>query len=106
MVVAYGLFDLHLPGVRSLKEKRMIVRSLKARIRNDFEVSSAEVGDNDLLQRAQLGVAAVGPDQPALDALLQRILEFVESNLDGELLSSFMCSFQFSVFSLPFLAES
>jgi len=86
MVIAYAVFDLHLPGCRGLKEKRMIVRSLKSRIRNDFEVSAAEVGEQELLQRAQLGVAAVGPDQEPLDALLQRILSFVEDNLDGELL--------------------
>jgi uncharacterized protein YlxP (DUF503 family) len=87
MVLAYAVFDLHLPGCRGLKEKRMIVRSLKARIRRDFEVSAAEVGSQDLLQRAELGVAAVGPDQAPLDALLQNILSFVEQNLDGELLS-------------------
>jgi uncharacterized protein len=86
MVIAYAIFDLHLPGCRGLKEKRMIVRSLKTRIRAQFEVSSAEVGDQDLLQRARLGIAAVGPDQVPLDALLQRILTFVEDNLDGELL--------------------
>lgn len=86
MVLAYAVFDLHLPGCRGLKEKRMIVRSLKARIRNQFEVSAAEVGSQDLLQRAELGVAAVGPDQQPLDALLQNILSFVEQNLDGELL--------------------
>ncbi len=87
MVIAYALFDLHLPGCRGLKEKRMIVKSLKSRIRNQFEVSAAEVGGQELLQRAQLGVAAVGPDQQPLDALLQEILRFVESNLDGELLN-------------------
>jgi uncharacterized protein YlxP (DUF503 family) len=87
MVLAYAIFDLHLPGCRSLKEKRMIVRSLKARIRNEFEVSAAEVGAQDLLERAELGVAAVGPDQVPLDALLQKILGFVENNLDGELLN-------------------
>jgi uncharacterized protein len=87
MVLAYAVFDLHLPGCRSLKEKRMIVRSLKARVRNEFEVSSAEVGSQDLLERAQLAVAAVGPDQVPLDALLQKILSFVEDNLDGELLN-------------------
>lgn len=87
MVLAYAVFDLHLPGCRGLKEKRMIVKSLKARIRNEFEVSSAEVGDQDLLQRAQLGVAVVGPDQQPLDALLQRILSFVEGNLDGDVLN-------------------
>jgi len=87
MVIAYAVFDLHLPGCRGLKEKRMIVRSIKSRIRNQFEVSAAEVGDQDLLQRAQLGVAVVGPDQEPLDALLQKILGFVESNLDGQILN-------------------
>jgi hypothetical protein len=87
MVLAYAVFDIHLPGCRGLKEKRMVVKSLKTRVRNEFGVSAAEVGDQDLLQRAQLGVAAVGPDQPPLDALLQHILRFVEENLDGELLA-------------------
>ena len=86
MVIAYALFDLYLPGCRGLKEKRMIVKSLKSRIRNEFEISAAEVGDQDLLQRSQLGVAVVGPDQVPLDALLQNVLGFVEANLDGELL--------------------
>jgi uncharacterized protein len=86
MVLAYAVFDLHLPGCRGLKEKRMIVKSLKARIRNEFEISAAEVGAHDLLQRAEIGVAAIGPDQAPLDALLQGVLRFVEGNLDGEIL--------------------
>jgi len=86
MVIAYAVFDLHLPGCRGLKEKRMIVKSLKTRIRNDFEVSASEVDSQDLLQRARIGVAAVGPEQPPLDALLQHVLRFVEENLDGEIL--------------------
>ena len=87
MVLAYAVFDLHLPGCRSLKEKRMIVRSLKARLRNEFEISAAEVGAQDLLARAELAVAAVGPDQVPIDQLLQNVLSFVEGNLDGELLN-------------------
>lgn len=86
MVIAYAVFDVHLPGCRGLKEKRMIVRSLKSRLRNEFEVSAAEVGAQDLLQRSQIGVAVVGPDQAPLDSLLQRVHGFVEANLDGELL--------------------
>jgi uncharacterized protein YlxP (DUF503 family) len=86
MVIAYAVFDIHLPGCRGLKEKRMVVKSLKSRIRNEFDVSAAEVGSQDLLQRAQLGVAVVGADQAPLDALLQHVLRFVEENLDGELL--------------------
>jgi len=86
MVIAYAVFDLHLPGCRGLKEKRMIVQSLKTRIRREFQVSAAEVADQDLLQRARLGVAAVGGEQPPLDALLQHVLRFVEENLDGQVL--------------------
>jgi len=86
MVIAYAVFDLHLPGCRGLKEKRMIVKSLKTRIRNDFEISASEVEGQDLLQRARIGVAVVGPEQAPLDALLQHVLRFVEENLDGEIL--------------------
>ncbi len=87
MVIAYALFDLHFPGSRGLKEKRMALRSLKSRLRNEFEVSVAEVDGQDLTQRGALAVAVVGPDQAPLDALLQRVLSFVESNFDGEILN-------------------
>ncbi len=86
MVLAYAIFDIHLPGCRSLKEKRMVVKSLKSRIRHEFEISAAEVGGQDLLQRCELGVGAVGPDQAPLDALLQGVLRFVEANLEGDIL--------------------
>ena len=84
MVIAYAVFDLHLPGCRGLKEKRMIVKSLKSRIRNEFEVSAAEVGDNDLLQRAQIGRGRCRdrtsrPWTPCS----RRSSSFVERNLDG-----------------------
>ena len=86
MVLAYSVFDLNLPGCRGLKEKRMVLRSLKSRIRNKFEVSVAETDHQDRHQRAQISVAVVGPDQPPLDAILQEILSFVESNFDGPIL--------------------
>ncbi len=50
---------LELPGVVSLKEKRRILKSLIARLRNSFNVSVAEVDDNDVLRRATLGAAVV-----------------------------------------------
>ena len=86
MVLAYAVYDLNLPGCRGLKDKRMVLRSLKSRIRNKFEVSVAETGHQDRHQRAELAVAVVGPDQVPLDALLQEILSFVEMNFDGPIL--------------------
>ncbi len=79
MVVAVAVFDFHLPHCRGLKEKRAFLRPLKARLRGDFEISAAEVAHQDLLQRAALGVAAVGPDRSALEPLLSKVGAFVES---------------------------
>jgi uncharacterized protein YlxP (DUF503 family) len=87
LVIAYSVFDLNLPGCRGLKDKRMVLRSLKSRIRNRFEVSVAETNHQDRHQRAELSVAVIGPDQPPLDALLQEILGFVETNFDGPILN-------------------
>ncbi len=78
MVVAITVFDFHLPSCRGLKEKRSFLRPLKTRLRGDFEISAAEVAHQDLLQRATLGIAAVGPDAEALEPLLQRIRRFIE----------------------------
>ncbi len=84
MVVAIALFEFHLPQSRGLKEKRAFVRPLKTRLRNDFSVSAAEVAHQDLLQRAAIGVAAVGPDRAALEPLLQRVVGFVERTAEDE----------------------
>jgi uncharacterized protein YlxP (DUF503 family) len=82
MVVALAVFDIHLPGCRGLKEKRAFLRPLKARLRGEFEISAAEVALQDLLQRAVIGVAAVGPDREALEPLLQKVLGFVEGYVE------------------------
>ncbi|MBK9088654.1 MAG: DUF503 domain-containing protein [Holophagales bacterium] len=78
MVVALAVFDFHLPSCRGLKEKRAFLRPLKARLRTGFEISAAEVAHQDLLQRAAVGVVAVGPDRSALEPLLSRVVEYVE----------------------------
>jgi uncharacterized protein len=78
VVVALAVFDFHIPHCRGLKEKRAFLRPLKARLRGEFEISAAEVAHQDLLQRAVLGVAAVGSDREALEPLLQKVLGFVE----------------------------
>ena len=78
MVVAVAIYEFHLPGCRGLKEKRSFLRPLKTRLRGDFEISAAEVAHQDLLQRAALGVAAVGPDREGLEPLLQKVLSYVE----------------------------
>ncbi len=61
-----------------MKDKRRIVKSLLARVRNDFNVSVAEVGRNDAWQHAVLGVACVSNDQGYVHRLLTKVVRSIE----------------------------
>ena len=60
--VAVGTVELHLPGVGSLKDKRHVLKGVKEKVRQRFEVSVAEVNHQDTWQRATLAVAYVSGD--------------------------------------------
>ncbi len=69
---------LHIPHARSLKEKRMVIRSLKERMRHKFNISVAETGQQDKWQVATLGIAMVGNDNRRIHAALQNVITFME----------------------------
>ena len=73
MVVGVMWWELSLPGVSSLKEKRMVVRSLKDRIHHRFKVSVAETDHQDVWTRAQLAVAIVSNDGKHADEVLDQV---------------------------------
>ena len=85
MTVGILRIELLVPGVGSLKEKRQIVRSLKDRIRNSFNVSVAEVGYQDKWQRATLGCASVGTDSAYVRGALDQVVAFVRREPGVEL---------------------
>ena len=78
MVVGVLRLELLLPENHSLKGKRSVLRAIKARVRDKFNVSIAECDDHDLWQRATLGVSQVGADQPHVDSCLREVVKFVE----------------------------
>jgi uncharacterized protein YlxP (DUF503 family) len=85
---AVGLLtiELYVPGITSLKEKRGVVKPLLARLRKEFNVSAAEIEDNDQLGHAVLGVACVSPSADYAHGLLTRVAESVaEWRLDANL---------------------
>ena len=86
MVVAVERFDLRIPGARSLKEKRHVVKGLTAVLRQTFEVSVAEVDHQDLWQRATIAVAAVGPDQHHLRRVMQAVGKRVDAWTEVEVI--------------------
>ena len=81
MPIFVGLLvlDLYIPEANSLKEKRHVVRSLLKRLQNRFNVAVAEVGDNDVHRRAQIGVTAVSSSQAQIQRVLQAASRFVSS---------------------------
>jgi len=78
MVIGVCTIHLDLPGCHSLKEKRRIVKSVLARLGNDFNVSVAEVERNDAWQHAVLGVACVSNDQGYAHRLLTKVVRSIE----------------------------
>jgi uncharacterized protein YlxP (DUF503 family) len=74
--------ELHLPGVRSLKEKRRIVKSLQDRIHTRYRVSIAETRYHDLHQRAELGIATVAPSVGHLEDLVASVRELVQGRVE------------------------
>ena len=85
MIVGLLEIDLRIPGAQSLKEKRMLMRSLRDRLRNRFNVSVAEVEGGDALQHGVLGIAHVSNEQKFSNQVLSKIVNLVENERDLEL---------------------
>ena len=86
---AVGLLtvDLHIPGARSLKDKRRILASVKDRVRK-LNVSVAEIDHLDTHQRARLGVAAVALHRDHVDRVLDGVVTEIERRDPGLILAT------------------
>lgn len=79
MVIGVCRVTLHLPASHSLKDKRQVVRSLLARLRNRFDLAVAEVDDQDRWQVATVGLACVSSSAKVADEVLSQALEYIEN---------------------------
>ena len=78
---------LRLPENLSLKGKRQVVKSITSRVKNQFNVSVAEVDDNDLWQLATLGVSCVSNSKRHANEVLSKVVDFIaNSRFEAELL--------------------
>jgi len=82
MVVALLSIECHLPAARSLKDKRMVLQSVKGRLRN-LNVSVAEVEHQDLWQRAGIAVVTVAADEALAEKALNTVLDDIERHEPG-----------------------
>ena len=74
---------LHIPDSGSLKAKRHVIGGLLRRVRDEFKVSAAEVGERDRWQLAELAIACVSEDRDHTAQVLSTVLAYVERNSDG-----------------------
>ncbi len=77
MVVGICTVELFIAGSRSLKDKRQVLHSLKDRLRGKFNLSIAEVGSQDLWQKAVLGMACVANDGSYVNQVLEQALNVI-----------------------------
>jgi uncharacterized protein YlxP (DUF503 family) len=86
MIVGTVTIKLYAPWVHSLKEKRMIVKSIIAKTKNKFNVSIAEVNEQDKHQTIILGIACVADTVGLSDSIINNVITFVENNTEAETL--------------------
>jgi hypothetical protein len=80
MYVATAHITLHLFASESLKDKRQVIRSVLARARNQFEVSAAEVGRQDVWNLAELGIACVSGDSGHALEVVEHVIRSIEAS--------------------------
>ena len=90
MVAGLGIVTFRLHECRSLKAKRKIVKSIIGQLRSHFNVSVAEVGSNDIYQRAMIGFALVGNDRAVINSKIDKIFNLVEELNLAEIIGSEM----------------
>lgn len=83
MTVGIVTLEVHLPGLRSLKAKRKIVRGLVDRLHARFKVSVAETDFHDLHQRAEIGIAVVGNAPHEVERRMHDMREIVDSVMEA-----------------------
>ena len=78
MVIGVCKVTLLLHGNRSLKGKRRVLKSIMGKVKFRFNLTIAEVGCNDVWQRAEIGFAAIGNDRAFINSVIDTALSFIE----------------------------
>jgi uncharacterized protein YlxP (DUF503 family) len=90
MIVGTLILRLHLPASESLKDKRQVVKSLTKRFANEFGVAAAEVGELNVWQIAELGMASVANERAQVERVLDSVVRYIEDTRpDLEILDTY-----------------
>ncbi|MPN41358.1 hypothetical protein SDC9_188903 [bioreactor metagenome] len=83
MIIGAAEISLHANWVHSLKEKRMIVKSIMAKTKNKFNISIAEVENQDYHQSITIGIACVTNSSRLANSILQNVVNYIEENTEA-----------------------
>ncbi len=87
MLIGICKINLYFSNSHSLKDKRNILKSIKTRIRNHYNVSVSEIDNHDLWKNAILGIVCVGNDKKYLNKILNEIILFLEKQNESQLIN-------------------
>jgi len=90
MVVGLGIITFRLHDCRSLKGKRKVVKKIVNQLRNNFNASVAEVGSNDIYQRAEIGFALVGNNRMVVNSKIDKMINLADDLGLAEIIDSEM----------------
>jgi uncharacterized protein YlxP (DUF503 family) len=79
VVIGLLTLELNIPSAHSLKDKRRVLKSLQARLRNEFNISVAEVSEHDIWRNAVIAVVCVSNDSKYAHGLLNRVANWIEN---------------------------
>lgn len=86
MNILFMKVTLRASWVHSLKEKRMILRSVTQKLKNKFNISVCEVDDQDVHKIIVIGIAGICASAAQSDSMMENILSFIEFSTDAELI--------------------
>ncbi|MDQ7035102.1 MAG: DUF503 domain-containing protein [Anaerolineae bacterium] len=80
--------ELYLPGISSLKEKRSIIKSMLTKMRNKFNIASAEVGKLDVWQSSTIAITTVSNSSTHCQQTMQKVIKWIESHYPDAMITS------------------
>lgn len=86
MIIGAAQIKIHIPWSHSLKEKRMVVKSLIAKVDNKFNVSIAEVEEQDIHQIAVIGIACVTSSGIQAQRIINTVIDYIETITEAEII--------------------
>lgn len=86
MIIGVVQIQIYIPWVHSLKEKRMVVKSICAKTRSKFNISIAEVDKQDVHQMIVLGFSYIAGDTSHAHSICDHVLNFIENHTEGEII--------------------